>query len=71
MQWPPTRPGRKGRKFHLVPAASSTSLRVDAQPVADQRDLVDQGDVDVALGVLQHLGELGDPDRRGAVGAGA
>ncbi len=25
MQWPPTRPGRKGRKFHLVPAASSTS----------------------------------------------
>ena len=25
MQWPPTRPGRKGRKFHLLPAASSTS----------------------------------------------
>ena len=25
MQWPPTRPGRKGRKFHLVPAACSTS----------------------------------------------
>src|SRR5690554_5200455 len=25
MQWPPTRPGRNGRKFHLVPAASSTS----------------------------------------------
>jgi hypothetical protein len=25
MQWPPTRPGRKGRKFHLVPAALSTS----------------------------------------------
>ena len=25
MQWPPTRPGWKGRKFHLVPAASSTS----------------------------------------------
>ena len=25
MQWPPTRPGRNGRKFHFVPAASSTS----------------------------------------------
>jgi hypothetical protein len=25
MQWPPTRPGRKERKFHLVPAAASTS----------------------------------------------
>ena len=25
MQCPPTRPGRNGRKFHLVPAASSTS----------------------------------------------
>ena len=26
MQWPPTNPGRKGRKFHLVPAASNTSF---------------------------------------------
>ena len=25
MQCPPTSPGRNGRKFHLVPAASSTS----------------------------------------------
>ena len=25
MQWPPTRPGRKFRKFHLVAAAASTS----------------------------------------------
>ncbi len=25
MQWPPTSPGRNGRKFHLVPAASRTS----------------------------------------------
>jgi len=25
MQWPPTSPGRNGRKFHLVPAAFSTS----------------------------------------------
>ena len=26
MQWPPTRPGRNGRKFHFVPAAFSTSI---------------------------------------------
>ena len=45
--------------------------RIDAQPIADQGDLVDQGDVDVALGVFQHLGELGDADRGGAMGAGA
>ena len=25
MQWPPTRPGSKPRKFHLVRAAASTS----------------------------------------------
>ena len=25
MQWPPTSPGRNGKKFHLVPAARSTS----------------------------------------------
>ena len=25
MQWPPTSPGRNGRKFHFVPAACSTS----------------------------------------------
>ncbi len=25
MQWPPTRPGLNFRKFHFVPAASSTS----------------------------------------------
>ena len=25
MQCPPTKPGRKGKKFHLLPAASKTS----------------------------------------------
>ena len=38
--------------------------------IADQRDLVDQGDVDVALGVFENFGEFGDADRRCAVGAG-
>ena len=26
MQWPPTSPGLNGIKFHLVPAASNTSV---------------------------------------------
>ena len=40
------------------------------EPAEENRELVDEGDVDVALGVLDDLRGLGDPDRRGAVGAG-
>ena len=43
---------------------------VDAEPVEDQRELVDQRDVDVALGVLDHLGGLGHLEARGLVRAG-
>ena len=46
-------------------------LGVDAEAVEDQRQLVDQRDVDVALGVLDDLGGLGDPDAGGLVRAGA
>ena len=70
MQWPPTRPGRNGRKFHLVPAAAKHLGRVEAEAVEEHRELVDQRDVDVALGVLDHLGGLGHADARGLVGAG-
>ena len=45
-------------------------LRVDAEPVEDHGELVDERDVDVALRVLDHLGRLGDADRRGRVRAG-
>ena len=53
----------EGQEIPLGAGGVEHVVRVDAQPVADQGDLVDQGDVDVALGVLQHLGELRDPDR--------
>ena len=68
MQWPPTRPGRNGRKFHLVPAASQHFARVDADAVEDDRQLVHQRDVEVALRVLDHLRRLGhlDATTRGA-----
>ena len=68
MQWPPTRPGRKGRKFHLVPAAASTacvSMRVE-----DDGELVHQRDVEVALRVLDDLGGLRDLDRGRVMGPG-
>lgn len=50
-----------GREEHV--------LGVDAQPVEEHGELVDQGDVDVSLGVLDDLRGLGDPDRRCTVGA--
>ena len=46
-------------------------MRINLEAVANQGDLVDQGDIDVALGVFEHLGELGDPDRRRAMSAGS
>ena len=70
MQWPPTRPGRNGRKFHLVPAASSTSVVSMPMLVEDQRELVHQRDVEVALRVLDDLRRLGHLDRRRPVHAG-
>ena len=71
MQCPPTRPGSKPRKFHLVRAAASTS-HIDT-PIFEKIcvDLVHEGDVDVALGVLDRLGRLGGLDRRRAEHAAA
>ena len=53
-----------GRKFHLVPRGREHVRGSDAEPVEDQRELVHQRDVEVALGVLDDLGGLGDLDRR-------
>ena len=35
---------------------------VDAHPLEDDRQLVDQRDVEIALGILDHLGGFGDHD---------
>ena len=43
---------------------------IDAKAVEDQRQFVHQGNVEVALGVLDHLGGFGDLDGTGFVGAG-
>ena len=65
MQWPPTSPGSKARKFHLVRAASSTSHDRDADLREDLGHFVDERDVDVALRILDRLGRLGRLDRGG------
>jgi len=44
--------------------------RVDAHPVEDQRQLVHQGDIQIALRVLDHLRRLRHLDRGGAMNAG-
>ena len=69
MQWPPTG-GTEGQEVPLGTGRLQHILGVDADTIADQRDLVDQGDVDVALGIFENFGELGDADRWCAVGAG-
>ena len=45
-------PGLERRKFHFVCAAASTSHIDTPMPGEDLRDLVHEGDVDVALGIL-------------------
>ena len=62
-------PGRNFRKFHFVPAACEHVRRIDAHAVEDDRELVHQRDVEVALRVLDDLRGLGDLDRRRAVDA--
>jgi hypothetical protein len=69
MQWPPTRPGTEAQEIPLGAGRLEHFAGVDADLVED-RNLVHQGDVDVALGVLDHLGRFGHLDRRCLVDAG-
>ena len=67
MQWPPTGPERQEipfrfrRREHLV--------RVEPQAVEDDRQLVHQRDVEVALRVLDHFRRLRNLDARSAMDA--
>ena len=70
MQWPPTRPGWNFRKFHLVRGGREHVAGVDAELVEDRRQFVHEGDVEIALRVLDDLGGFGDLDRRRAMNAG-
>ena len=60
----------EGQEIPLAARRREYFLGVDLQAVEDEGELVDEGDVDVALGVLDDLGRLGDPDAAGLMGAG-
>ena len=63
-----------GPKWQEVPLGAGRGEHlggVDAHAVEDHREFVDQGDVQVALCVLDHLGGFGHADRAGPVRAGA
>ena len=60
----------EGEKVPLGACGFQDVQGVDAHLVEDLGELVDEGDVDVALGVLDNLGGFGDLDGGGEVGAG-
>ena len=66
MQWPPT-PG-PGVNFMnpngFVRRGADHLPDVEVHPLAQQGELVDEGDVDVAEHVLEQLGQLGGVRRR-------
>jgi hypothetical protein len=62
--------GAEGQEVPLGAGGFEHVQGVDAEAVEDQRQFVHQGDVEVALGVLDHLGGFGHLDRAGLVGAG-
>ena len=61
--------GAERQEVPLGPGGFQHFMGVDAEAVEDQRQFVDQGDVDVALGVLDDLGRLGHADAGSLVGA--
>ena len=65
MQWPPTpSPGWWMWLYGWLLAAAMTSSDVDPDPVGVPGELVGQGDVDVAVGRVGELRELGRLGRR-------
>ena len=70
MQWPPTRPGPEPQEIPLGAGGLQHLLGVDAEALENDRQLVDQRDVDVALRVLDDLGGFGNLDARRHVRTG-
>ena len=62
---PPDQPRREVQKVPLGAGGVEHVVRGEPQRAEYLRDLVDEGDVDVALGVLDHLGGLGRADVAG------
>ena len=62
--------GTKGQEVPLAAGGLQHGFGVNVHLVEDERQLVDEGDVEVALGVLYDFGGFGYFDTRGLVGAG-
>lgn len=70
MQCPPTKPGEKRRKVPLCARGLQDFGRVDAKLPENDRELVHQRNVEVALGVLDHLCGLGYRNAAGPMRSG-
>jgi len=62
--------GAEGQEVPFAAGGFQHFQGVDAELVEDQRQLIHQGDVEVALGVLDDFGGFGDADAAGRMGAG-
>ena len=59
---PADQAGAEGEKIPLGAGGLQDFQGIDADLVEDQGQLIHQGDVEIALGVLDHLGRFGDLD---------
>ena len=66
----PDQPRRERQEIPFGLGGGQHVRRVDLEQMANGRELVHKGDVQVALGVLDHLGSLGNFDGRCFVNAG-
>ena len=60
-------PWREGQEIPLGGSRLDNVVGVDANPSEDNRELVDEGDIDVALRILYNLSRLGYLDARRTV----
>ena len=67
---PAHKAGTKVQEVPLGACCIQNRLGVDVHPVEDLRQLVDQGNIDIALTVLDDFGRFGDANAIGAICAG-
>ena len=70
MQWPPTRPGRERQEIPFRSGRRQHVAGRDFKPIENDRQLVHQRDVEIALGVFDDLRRFGDFDRGRPMDAG-
>ena len=67
----PDKPRSERQKIPLRPGCREHIVGIEVERSKDLGELVDEGDVEVSLGVLDDLRGLGDPDRRRFMNSGA